>query len=99
MSFFSRLINPSSHSAATAKERLQLVLAHDRINIPPATLELLKEEIISVISHHVEIDRARVQVEVERSAEGNRLIMNIPVLGTASATKQAARSVRERKAR
>ncbi|MBI3914774.1 MAG: cell division topological specificity factor MinE [Chloroflexi bacterium] len=101
MSFLTRIFG-QPHSADLAKERLQLVLAHDRMNIPPATLNALKDEIITVISHHVDIDRANVQVEVARSAEGNRLVMNIPVLGLRAAREAkatAARSARGRKTR
>ena len=81
-----------------AKERLQLVLSHDRIDISPTTLELLKDEIVTVISHYVKIDRANVQVEVERSSRGNRLIMDIPVLGIADpGPKRLSRFGRARK--
>ncbi len=81
MGFFNRFRSHSTDSAQVAKQRLQLVLAHDRSGIPPETLDVLKDEIINVISKHVEIDRAHVDVTVSRNQSGNRLIANIPVLG------------------
>ncbi|MBI4789909.1 MAG: cell division topological specificity factor MinE [Chloroflexi bacterium] len=81
MSFINRLFGRSPDSAHVAKERLQLVLAHDRTSISPETLDLLKDEIISVISKHIEIDRAHVEVSISRGAQGNRLVADIPVVG------------------
>jgi cell division topological specificity factor len=81
MGFLDRLFGRTPDSAQIAKERLQLVLAHDRTHISPETLEKLKDEIITVISKHVEIDRAHVDVTMSRSAHGNRLVADIPVLG------------------
>lgn len=63
-----------------AKERLQLVLAHDRTDISPETLNVLKDEIVNVISKHVEIDREHVEVTFSRAAHINRLVANIPVI-------------------
>ncbi len=98
MNLFTRLFGQSGNSATMAKERLHLVLAHDRMNIPPATLNLMKDEIISAISNHVEIDRAHVEVEVARGQQGSRLMMNIPVLGLRhTASQPAPRSARARK--
>ncbi len=77
------------NSANVAKERLQLVLAHDRVNIPPDTLEALKDEIINVISKHIEIDRANVEVSISHSPNGNRLVANIPVQGSRRKTKSS----------
>ena len=49
MDFLARVFGHSPRSANVAKERLQLVLAHDRTNISAETLAALKDEIISVI--------------------------------------------------
>lgn len=91
MDFFKRLFGSTPDSAQIAKERLQLVLAHDRTSISPETLEKLKDEIITVISKHVEIDRAHVDVTVTRSAHGNRLVADIPVLGVRGFRKNKPR--------
>jgi cell division topological specificity factor len=82
MSFLSRLFGrePERESAEVAKQRLQLVLAQDRLNISPETLNLLKDEMIEVISHHIEIDQANVQVSMTHNAQGTCLVANIPVI-------------------
>lgn len=95
MSFWSRLLGrePQPDSAEVAKQRLQLVLAQDRLNISPETLNLLKDEMIAVISHHIEIDQANVQVTMTRTAQGTCLVANIPVL-RARASNPVARKER-----
>lgn len=79
MSFLAQWFGHSPSSARIAKERLQLVLAHDRAFISPEKLRVLKDEIIDVISKHIAIDRARVEFTVSRGPDGNRLVADIPV--------------------
>jgi len=55
MGFFERLFG-KKNSAENAKERLQLVLIHDRTDLTPAELDSLKDDLITTISRHVEID-------------------------------------------
>jgi len=71
-------------SSDIAKERLQLVLVHDRSNISPAVLEKMKDELIAVISRYVEIEPAWVEVAFTHSRTENRLVANIPVIGPSS---------------
>jgi cell division topological specificity factor len=80
--FFDRLLgrSPRETSARTAKERLQLVLIHDRTDVPPAVMDLLKDEIITVISRHVDIDREGVEITLTQNQRENRLVANIPLL-------------------
>jgi len=82
MKFFERLrgrrYEPSS--GEVAKERLRLVLAHDRTSISPALLSTLKDEIIAVISRHIAIDVESVQVTFSQSARESRLVADIPLL-------------------
>ncbi len=76
-SFFQRSAQPSSREAA--KQRLQLVLVHDRNQIEPGMLELIKDEIIAVISKHIDIDRAGVQVNFTEGERESRLVADIPL--------------------
>jgi len=82
MKFFERLrgrrYEPSS--GEVAKERLRLVLAHDRTSISPALLNRLKDEIITAISRHIAIDADDVQVTFSQSARESRLVADIPLL-------------------
>ncbi len=81
MNFWQRLrgqAQPSSRE--TAKQRLQLVLVHDRSQIEPGMLEHIKDEIIAVISKHVEIDREHVEVNFSQGERENRLTADIPLM-------------------
>jgi len=82
MDVFERIFGRSLSSADIAKQRLQLVLAHDRTDISPETLEILKDEIVNVISKYVEIDREHVEVSISRTERTQRLVADIPVLST-----------------
>ncbi len=66
-------------SADSAKERLQLVLIHDRTDMSPAELTSLKDELIQVISRHVEIDTDAVQIDLEHDGRSQRLVADIPL--------------------
>ena len=81
MNLFNRLrgtAQPSSRE--TAKQRLQLVLVHDRSQISPGLIEIIKDEIIAVISKHVDIDRDGVQVQFTQAEHESRLVADIPLL-------------------
>ena len=70
---------PSSREIA--KNRLQLVLVQDRVNMSPQLLQTLKDELISVISKYVEIDEENMEVTFTHSKRQSRLSADIPVLG------------------
>jgi cell division topological specificity factor len=88
MSFFDRLFG-KKNSAESAKERLQLVLIHDRTDLTPAELDSLKDDLIATISRHVEIDAQAMQIGVEHDGRSQRLVADIPL--------KAARRQRARK--
>jgi cell division topological specificity factor len=66
-------------SAATAKERLQLVLIHDRADLPPGVMEDLRDEIIEVISRHIEVDVQAVNIQIAQDGRKQRLLADIPI--------------------
>lgn len=66
-------------SANTAKERLRLVLIHDRSTLPPGALEELRDELIEVISRHVDVDRSAVRLEMTGEGRTQRLLADIPL--------------------
>ena len=76
-------------SREIAKERLQLVLVHDRVKISPAMLDMMKDELITVISRYVEIEEDGVQVSFTHGRRENRLVADIPVVGPAHASLRA----------
>jgi cell division topological specificity factor len=79
MRLFDQLLGREPKSAQTAKERMQLMLVHDRTDLNPNTLEKLKDEMIGVISRHVEIDVKAVRIEMTQEGRQQRLIADIPL--------------------
>ena len=67
-----------------AKDRLQLVLIQDRVNLSPQLLQTLKDELIAVISKYVEIDEQNMEVNFTRSNRQSRLTADIPLVGARS---------------
>lgn len=76
---FSGSTKPDS-SASEASRRLKFVLVHDRNEIPPGMLELIKDDIIAVISRRINIDHHNVEVHVTHEASEGKLIVDIPLL-------------------
>ncbi|HDQ92741.1 MAG TPA: cell division topological specificity factor MinE [Synergistetes bacterium] len=79
MSFLDRFF-PGENPKRSARERLQLVLIHDRADISPATLEKLKEDLIHVISDYMVISEDGIELELERDGNSVALVASIPVL-------------------
>jgi cell division topological specificity factor len=82
MSFFDRLFG-KKNSAESAKERLQLVLIHDRTDLTPVELDSLKDDLIATISRHIEIEPESVQIGVEHDGRSQRLVADIPIKSAA----------------
>jgi cell division topological specificity factor len=74
-----RLLGREQKSAQTAKERLKLVLVHDRTDISPGIIDLLKDDLIITISKHIEIDPAGVRIQMKQDGNEQRLIADIPL--------------------
>lgn len=90
--WFERLLGRGAPSSAqSAKERLQFVLIHDRTDLSPAVLETLKDEIIAVISKHVDIDADGVEINLSQTQRENRLVANIPLLAAAGGGRRRSR--------
>ncbi|MDI6693865.1 MAG: cell division topological specificity factor MinE [Anaerolineales bacterium] len=77
--FLDRLLGRETKSAQQAKERLKLVLVHDRTDIAPGVLEVLKDDLIAAISRHIEIDPSAVRIEMTQEGREQRLIADIPL--------------------
>lgn len=79
--FFDRMLgrNKEPGSASRARERLQVVLVHDRINLPPERLQMMKEELVAVISKYVALTDSDVEIALEqRDRNQNWLRAEIP---------------------
>ncbi len=68
MSFLSFLLGQKKTSASVAKERLQIILAHERIEGggSPDYLPQLQQELIAVITKYVKINPDDIKVNLER---------------------------------
>lgn len=82
MAFFNRMFGRKPSSANNAKERLQLVLIHDRTDLSPAALEAMKDDLIQVISRHIDIDPSKVHIELASEGRSQRLVADIPIRST-----------------
>jgi cell division topological specificity factor len=78
-SLLERLFGQDRRTANQAKERLKLVLIHDRTDLAPGMLEKLKDELIQVISRYVAIDTTAVRIDMEQDGRQQRLIADIPL--------------------
>lgn len=85
MDFFGLFKGKKTKSKDDAKNRLQLVLIHDRADMSPEFLETLKGEILQVLLKYVEIDKDEYDIQLTSvsSEDGERqipaLVANIPI--------------------
>lgn len=69
----------AASSKDIAKERLRLVLVHDRVNVSPQFMEVLKDDMIRVISNYMEINEKEMEVNLTNTKSSVALVANIPV--------------------
>lgn len=103
-----KLFKKEEHSKNVAKERLKLVLIHDKANVSPQFLEMLKGELIKVIKKYMEIDEETLDIQLTKtkSDDGDRVVpalyANIPILNVKttpevkSKTEESAKEVEEK---
>lgn len=81
----SRFFGKTKSSKDVAKDRLKLVLIHDRANVSPEFLEMVKSEIIKVITNYMDVDEAALDIQLTRTQSEDgagtvpALIANIPI--------------------
>ena len=75
-----RLLGGRAATAPVARERLQILLAHERgLRGQPDLLAILREEILAVVSRHVTLDPDKVIVRMDRGAQVSTLEVDIEV--------------------
>ncbi|MGY0395365.1 cell division topological specificity factor MinE [Fusobacterium sp. SYSU M8A802] len=82
MGIFSFFNKEEKKSKNVAKDRLKLVLIHDRAMLSSGMLEQMKDDIIAVISKYVDIDRDALNIDIAENPENIRrttLVANIPL--------------------
>jgi cell division topological specificity factor len=74
MSFFARRT-----SAPVARERLQILLAHERVLVSgePDLVAVLREQILALVAKHVSVDQERVRVQMNRDATASTLEIEV----------------------
>ncbi|MGP4846151.1 cell division topological specificity factor MinE [Marinobacter sp. 1Y8] len=78
MSFFDYFKSKKTNSANVAKERLQIIVAHERgRRDQPDYLPQLQQELVAVIRKYVQIDDDMVQVELDRNDNCSVLELNV----------------------
>ena len=77
--FLQHLLGLQKPSATTARERLQVVLAHDRSDLNPELLERMRREILEVVQKYVEIDLESGDVSLATDDRVTALVANLPI--------------------
>lgn len=71
---------PAKKTGTVAKERLQFILVHDRISLPPERMEEMKREILAVIAKYVSVDSDNVEIALEKRDRNSALVAEIPFI-------------------
>jgi cell division topological specificity factor len=87
MNFFIR-----RSSAPVARERLQILLAHERVLVSgePDLVGVLREQILELVAKHVSVDQDRVRVQMNRDAAVSTLEIELELPAPAPASRAAA---------
>ena len=64
LDIFKVFSNESKTSKSVAKERLKLVLVHDRVDCSPQLLDLIKTDILKVIANYAEIEEDGLEIKM-----------------------------------
>lgn len=85
--FLDRLLGRGSGkgSSSKAKDRLQFILVHDRINLSPERMDAMKQEILAVISKYVSVDSDNVDIALQQRSRNSLLVAEIPFSKTTEA--------------
>ena len=81
MGFLSKFFGGGNDgSSQKAKDRLKIVLIHDRTDISPQLLDNLRDEIIDVLAKYMDIDTRKIEINLDHDDNAVALVSNIPIL-------------------
>ncbi len=81
----SRIFGRKNNSKDTAKDRLKLVLVHDRANVSPEFLKKIKDEIMQVLAKYMDVSDGELDINITtaQSEDGKSRVpaitANIPI--------------------
>ncbi len=76
----SRWLRRGKNSRTVVKNRLQMILIHDRTGVSPEILDALREDMFRVISNYFIVNEDGVEMSLERDEGSVALVANIPVI-------------------
>jgi cell division topological specificity factor len=74
-----RITGSRAKSANQAKERLKLVLIHDRTDLTNEDVDQMKVELLAVIRKYIEIDPDAVKIVINNDGREQRLVADVPL--------------------
>ncbi|MCK8060674.1 MULTISPECIES: cell division topological specificity factor MinE [unclassified Fusibacter] len=81
--FFKFFKGTEKESREVARDRLKLVLVHDRSNCSPEFLEMVKEDIMKVLLSYMDVDEEHLDIKITKTMDDQTgkpaLIANIPI--------------------
>jgi len=69
----------SGKSGDQAKKRLKLILAHDRADLSPEILDMMRQEILEVVGRYLDIDTEETELLLESDQRTTAPIANFPI--------------------
>lgn len=78
MSFFDLFRIPNKKgTAAIAKERLQIIISHERKRYNPDYLAKMQQELLDVIAKYITIERESIKIEYGKDGGNSILALNV----------------------
>lgn len=70
---------PTDGSGNVAKDRLRLVLVHNRLNVTTETIDNLKHDMLQVLARYFDVDQDSFVLDVQRGQRSNQVVTTISV--------------------
>jgi cell division topological specificity factor len=77
MNFFNKLFGRDLNSAQKAKERLQIVVTHQRVNTDPDFMQSLNKEIVAVLGKYFKINEQAINIQMQKNQNRSTLELNV----------------------
>jgi len=84
LNWFFRSKNEPTTARTRAKDRMRLMLIHDRLELPADRLASLEEELIAVVGRYFEVDRQTTRFDLQQYERRAALIANFPLVRSKS---------------